>query len=58
MSGKEAVSIAAMLQFADTLQLSIKAALKENADMYSRFMPLAEMVSMILNLGQYLAVFI
>lgn len=44
MSGKEAMSIATMLQFADTLQVSLKAALKENSDMYTRFMPLIEMI--------------
>ncbi|KAL8139725.1 hypothetical protein V2J09_005746 [Rumex salicifolius] len=45
VNGKEAISIASMLQYADTLQVSLKAALKENSDMYTRFMPLIERIS-------------
>ncbi|KAL9225106.1 hypothetical protein vseg_001068 [Gypsophila vaccaria] len=42
VSGQEAIAVAVLLQFAETLQLSIKAAIKENADLYDRFMPLVE----------------
>ncbi|KAL9273748.1 Endonuclease MutS2-like protein [Drosera capensis] len=42
--GKEALAIASLLQFADTLQTRIKAAIRENADLNMRFMPLAEVI--------------
>ncbi|GAB2293906.1 hypothetical protein Dimus_028118 [Dionaea muscipula] len=44
VNGKEAMAIAALLQFADALQINIKTAMKENADMNRRFMPLADLI--------------
>lgn len=44
MTGQEAMAIADLLQTAETLQTSIKAAIKENSDMLDRFMPLAELI--------------
>ncbi|KAK9756725.1 hypothetical protein RND81_01G116900 [Saponaria officinalis] len=42
VSGQEAIAVAVLLQFAETLQLNIKSAIKENADLHDRFMPLVE----------------
>lgn len=42
--GQEAMAVAVLLQFAEALQTNIKGAIKENADMLDRFMPLAELV--------------
>ncbi|XP_058084489.1 uncharacterized protein LOC131232270 [Magnolia sinica] len=44
VDGVEAMAVAGLLQFADILQSSMKAALKEDTDWYNRFMPLSEMV--------------
>lgn len=40
----EALAVVALLQFSETLQLSLRAAIKEDADLYIRFMPLTQMV--------------
>ena len=45
VNGFEALAIVALIQLADTLQLNLKAAIKEDADWYKRFMPLTEVVS-------------
>ena len=45
MDGNEAMAVVSLLQYADALQSSLKAALKEDADWYRRFMPLTEVVS-------------
>ncbi|XP_059434871.1 uncharacterized protein LOC132167853 [Corylus avellana] len=42
VNGNEAMAVAALLQLAETLQLNLKAAIKEDADWYGRFMPLTE----------------
>ncbi|XP_048496787.1 uncharacterized protein LOC104888114 isoform X3 [Beta vulgaris subsp. vulgaris] len=42
--GQEAMAVAVLLQFAEALQTNIKGAIKENADMLDRFMPLAELI--------------
>ncbi|GMH09089.1 hypothetical protein Nepgr_010929 [Nepenthes gracilis] len=42
--GKEAMAVAVLLQFAEALKISIKVAVKGNADLYSRFMPLAQLI--------------
>jgi hypothetical protein len=47
IDGKEALAIAALLQFCDGLQTMLKTALKEDAEWYTRFMPLTQMVSCI-----------
>ncbi|XP_056160291.1 uncharacterized protein LOC130134382 isoform X1 [Syzygium oleosum] len=44
MSGHEAIAVASLLQFADTLQLNLRAAIKEDADWHGRFMPLSEVI--------------
>ena len=44
MEGNEAMAVVSLLQYADNLQLGLKAALKEDADWYRRFMPLTEVV--------------
>ncbi|KAI6698500.1 hypothetical protein NL676_018619 [Syzygium grande] len=44
MSGHEAIAVASLLQFADTLQLNLRAAIKEDADWHRRFMPLSEVI--------------
>lgn len=46
VTGQEAISVAALLQFAEALQSSIKAAIKENADLLDRFLPLADLVKL------------
>lgn len=45
MAGQEAIAVAVLLQMAEALQTNIKAAIRENADMLDRFMPLADLVS-------------
>lgn len=50
IDGKEALAIAALLQFCDGLQAMLKAALKEDAEWYTRFMPLSQMLNeMVIN---------
>ncbi|GAB4826055.1 hypothetical protein Ancab_008925 [Ancistrocladus abbreviatus] len=44
ISGKEAIAVATLLQSADGLQISVEVAVKENADLYNRFMPLAQLI--------------
>ncbi|PON83714.1 DNA mismatch repair protein [Trema orientale] len=44
VEGNEAMAVVSLLQYADALQLSLKAALKEDADWYKRFMPLTEVI--------------
>lgn len=46
VSGSEAMAIVTLLQFAEALQLNMKAAVKDDLDWYQRFMPLSEMVFM------------
>jgi hypothetical protein len=45
LDGNEAMAVAALLQVCETLQLNLKAAIKEDADWYRRFMPLTEEVN-------------
>lgn len=45
LRANEALAVVALLQFSETLQLNLKAAIKEDADWYSRFMPLSQMVN-------------
>lgn len=44
VGGNEALALVVLLQFAETLQLNVKAAIKDDADWLQRFMPLSEMV--------------
>ncbi|XP_052200687.1 uncharacterized protein LOC127807095 isoform X2 [Diospyros lotus] len=44
VDGTEAMAIVALLEFAENLQFSLKAAIKEDAEWYKRFMPLTEMI--------------
>ncbi|KAL2457728.1 DNA-MISMATCH-REPAIR-2 domain-containing protein [Abeliophyllum distichum] len=57
VSGNEAMALVALLQFADALQLNVKAATKEDSDWYQRFMPLSGMI-MELVVSQSLVKFI
>lgn len=45
VNGLEAMAIVALLQHAEMLQVNLKAAIKEDADWYSRFMPLSAVVN-------------
>ncbi|KAJ4726784.1 putative DNA mismatch repair protein MutS [Melia azedarach] len=45
LRANEALAVVALLQFSETLQLNLKAAIKEDADWYSRFMPLSQMIT-------------
>ena len=47
VDGSEAMAVVSLLQYADALQVRLKAALKEDADWYRRFMPLTEVVRVI-----------
>lgn len=47
MEGDEAMAVVSLLQFAETLQISLKVAIKEDADWYRRFMPLTEVVNIL-----------
>ncbi|XP_021858703.1 uncharacterized protein [Spinacia oleracea] len=44
VAGQEAIAVAVLLQMAEALQTNIKAAIRENADMLDRFMPLADLI--------------
>ncbi|KAJ7965199.1 DNA mismatch repair MUTS family protein [Quillaja saponaria] len=44
VNGYEAMAIIALLQSAEALWVNLKAAVKEDADWYSRFMPLTEVI--------------
>lgn len=46
VDGSEAKAVVDLLQFAENLQITLKAAVKEDADWYKRFMPLTEVVNM------------
>lgn len=50
VTGSEAMAIVTLLQFAEALQLNMKAALKDDQDWYQRFMPLSEMVPLPMSL--------
>lgn len=45
MDGNEARAVAALLQFSDMLQFNLKTAIEEDADWFTRFMPLTEVVN-------------
>ncbi|XP_071929480.1 uncharacterized protein [Coffea arabica] len=45
VTGSEAMALVALLQFAGALQFNLKAAVKQDADWYQRFMPLSEKIS-------------
>ncbi|XP_071911669.1 uncharacterized protein [Coffea arabica] len=45
VTGSEAMALVALLQFAEALQFNLKAAVKQDADWYQRFMPLSEKIS-------------
>ncbi|KAJ9679870.1 hypothetical protein PVL29_021700 [Vitis rotundifolia] len=44
VDGNEAMAVVALLQLAETLQLNLKAVIKEDADWYKRFMPISEVI--------------
>ncbi|OAY68185.1 Endonuclease MutS2, partial [Ananas comosus] len=44
LDGKEAMAVLCLIQFAETLQVSVKIALKEDEEWYDRFMPLTELI--------------
>lgn len=44
VSGSEAMALVVLLRLAETLQLNVKTAIKEDSDWYTRFMPLSESV--------------
>ncbi|KAL8148492.1 uncharacterized protein LOC141708320 isoform X2 [Apium graveolens] len=44
VGGNEALAIVVLLQFAETLQLNVKAAIKDDADWLQHFMPISEMI--------------
>ncbi|XP_057859461.1 uncharacterized protein LOC131068309 isoform X4 [Cryptomeria japonica] len=47
MDGKEALAIAALLQFSTGIKNTLKIALEEDAQWYNKFMPLTEMINEI-----------
>ncbi|XP_055825259.1 uncharacterized protein LOC129893863 isoform X2 [Solanum dulcamara] len=44
VSGAEALNVVALLEFVEMLQSNVKAAIKQDAEWYQRFMPLTEMI--------------
>ncbi|XP_022890400.1 uncharacterized protein LOC111405654 isoform X1 [Olea europaea var. sylvestris] len=44
VSGDEAMALVSLLQFAEALQLNVKAATKKDSEWYQRFMPLSGMI--------------
>ncbi|XP_060204026.1 uncharacterized protein LOC132632204 isoform X2 [Lycium barbarum] len=57
VSGTEAMNVVALLQFVEMLQSNVKAAIKQDAEWYQRFMPLTEMI-MELTISRSLVSFI
>ncbi|KAK3042031.1 hypothetical protein RJ639_001733 [Escallonia herrerae] len=52
MDGNEAMALVALLQFAESLQLNLKAAIKEDADWLQHFLPLSETImELVINLS-------
>lgn len=47
MRADQALEVASLLRFFETLQIDLKAAIKQDGDWYKRFMPLSEMVFVI-----------
>ncbi|KAK8481618.1 hypothetical protein V6N13_077196 [Hibiscus sabdariffa] len=47
LHASEAVALASLLQFVEALQLSLKAAIKQDSDWYKQFMPLSEMITQL-----------
>ncbi|KAL4346278.1 hypothetical protein GQ457_17G023040 [Hibiscus cannabinus] len=47
LHANEAVALASLLQFVEALQLSLKAAIKQDSDWYKQFMPLSEMITQL-----------
>ncbi|KAK6926114.1 MutS2 and Smr-associated SH3 domain [Dillenia turbinata] len=45
VEGSEAMAVVALLEFSEALQSNLKAAIKEDAEWYKKFMPLSEMIS-------------
>lgn len=48
ISGMEALTICSLLELADTLQMTVKTATKEDPDCYNRFLPIAQLVISVL----------
>ncbi|XP_021909345.1 uncharacterized protein LOC110823288 [Carica papaya] len=44
LEAKEGIAVASLLLFVDDLQLSLKGAIKQDADWYTRFMPVTKMI--------------
>nr|XP_019705262.1 uncharacterized protein LOC105043578 isoform X3 [Elaeis guineensis] len=44
LDGMEAIAVLSLILFAENLQITLKAAVKEDADWYNRFMPLTEVI--------------
>ncbi|GAV89442.1 MutS_V domain-containing protein [Cephalotus follicularis] len=44
LEGSEAMAVAVLLQFVESLQLKLKAAFKQDTDCFKRFMPLTELI--------------
>ncbi|KAF8379854.1 hypothetical protein HHK36_029303 [Tetracentron sinense] len=44
VDGNEALAVAGLVQFAETLQFNLKAAFKQDTDWYKRFMPLTRVI--------------
>lgn len=45
LRGDEALAVVSLLEFVEKLQLNLKASVKEDAEWYTRFMPLSELVN-------------
>lgn len=50
LDANEAMALLSLLQFVEALQLSLKAAIKQDSDWYKQFMPLSEMVNFSLQM--------
>ncbi|XP_021274369.1 uncharacterized protein LOC110409354 isoform X2 [Herrania umbratica] len=47
IDANEAMALVSLLQFIETLQLNLKAAIKEDSDWYKQFIPLSEMITQL-----------
>ncbi|TYI52855.1 hypothetical protein E1A91_D12G277800v1 [Gossypium mustelinum] len=47
LDANEAMALLSLLQFVEALQLSLKAAIKQDSDWYKQFMPLSEMITQL-----------
>lgn len=47
LNGTEAMAVVGLIKYADALQVTLKTAVKEDSEWYSRFVPITPMVNLV-----------